>query len=686
VTRADGFTPQEPMAAPVMPDRSLWSVWLGAGRGRCEGGRERVILVPDGGSLPSGFLAARPELGQGDLVRLIGRGVTVRRHWPDWVHHADALVLTELDAYLPRDRAACLLPLRTNGKRWLSEVFRQSLDITPVERVFWASFANRLLLPAFAALPLALGVAHHHGAHSIRCVTPDWPGTTALRALLHGNGELLTSDPAPLPRWRWSVKVAAWMGTAVVVAAVFRWWEYLRQREARARLGALRRDSRHDPSLWIGVLGHWPRASRHVVTAVSEATRARGELLGVILQDSLRPGHQEVSPSSGAPAGFFPTLDEPSLRDLIGAVDQCASSESIPQLATMTVDYLRRGLTIALRLVRMGPWVDLGPVRLKLDRFMPALVKLGSIDVLRALEAERAGQALTRRHRLEGKKIVWAHASLANLAGPDVIAQMAGATTYELVHGAFADRVDVLTYAASTSSVRLVWSEAEARFLSPVAAPQQCLGGFVPTPPNLSRPETGHRGPIRILATTNYGHGYGTQQRDRPALDVYEVAFFEALAAALQAARTPVEVRWRPHPDDDRNQVDHTLRAFAALEMSLSFQRRSLEEDLAWGQLIVTSWSSSVLQALSLAVPIFVHEIPLYESTGVMASIDPGRRFETTSDLVERLVPCLRRIPSTDPDLLAPEERLRREFFGPAGTPRSLTEVLWEPTPARPSR
>lgn len=311
-----------------LPDRSFWSVALDWEH---RPGPETVILVPPGGGLRAGFDHARRELASGcPKVRLVARGVTLREWWPTWIAKSERLCLTEIDAYLPADRAVLTEQMSRDLRSWLADVFGDAIAGVDAERALWASATLRVFHTAFTAYPLVLGLAHHHARDSVLCTERDWVGSSLLEREVRSKGGSFQLLASPAPSAPFALRAAFWGALSSAAALVVRSREYWNERASRAKLRSLRAQNGVRPRVWVGVLGDWPRVVRHVTEGVGNAARERQEPIGVLIQSSLRAGcRDETRSGSDRESPVFPTLDHPALRGCVTAVDQCASAESV---------------------------------------------------------------------------------------------------------------------------------------------------------------------------------------------------------------------------------------------------------------------------------------------------------------------------------------------------------------------
>ncbi len=293
-----------------LPDRDRWSIAVGA---RVSTKAERVIVIPPmadpyfGGYADDLTRAVRAwevafERAKRDVarapVRIIGRGVTVRTNWPAWVERANDLTLTEFDAYLPKERLPYSRELVQAARAWLDELFEGTLPSMSPADAMWGSAVHRLLIPAFWTWPAVSALLHYHARDSVFCTDATWMGALALRRGVEKAGGAFEAPPERtlvLFRLR-----AAAVGAATAIGSVaLRAVEFVRERPARARVSELRANGQTDAaSIWIGVIGDRPHASRHVVEGVLKAAASRGKRVGVLLQGSLKPGNREAE---GAP-------------------------------------------------------------------------------------------------------------------------------------------------------------------------------------------------------------------------------------------------------------------------------------------------------------------------------------------------------------------------------------------------
>jgi hypothetical protein len=667
--------PAAPLAALTLPDRALWSV---GGHAPGAGGREIVVLVPPWADPAEGLERARVLLSADPVVavRVVARGATVRRDWPSWVEAAlGRLALTELDAYSPCDKTPVAQEVLREGAAWVERLFDGVLPGLPASRALFPTVCNRILQPLIDAWPLARGLAHHHGTDEILCTQPDWPGLEPLAALVTASGGRVRLPEEP---WRvpWRVRLCAWVLAGAAAALFRRVREFWQERPSRSHLRALRARLAPlpPPRVWLGVIGDWPWSSRHVLDGLLPALRERDDRVGILLQGTLQPGLRPGSAADVRTAGpIFPSLDHPLLAGRLAAVDQCVSVEDAARLGRSLAASTLEVLRVLGRLLAQGPRLRFGPAGISLDRRLPDLAKLATIDVYRAREALEATGALLARRSLSGATVIWSHASQANFAVPDVAVQQEGATTIDLVHGGLADYVDHLGKDRTACTVKALWTVAEARGLAPYLPGQRCVGSFVPRRPPAPQIVRPAHDPVRLLCLTNYVNGYTLGYgRGRLSLECWQVAFFQALEEAIAALSVPCEVRWRPHPADVRSAVQANLERLPWVRLADG----TLHENLAWADVVLTSVSSIIVEALAFPRPLFVQYAPLWDFDVAAGPFDPERRFQNGSELGPRLSRCIQALRAGDAAAFAPEALLRERLFGAARSPRPLADLL----------
>jgi hypothetical protein len=238
-----------------------------------------------------------------------------------------------------------------------------------------------------------------------------------------------------------------------------------------------------------------------------------------------------------------------------------------------------------------------------------------------------------------------------------------GAITAELVHG-MTEVTHQHTVGRTSTSLKAVWSLPEADELAPSRPSQRMLGGFMPAAapsPPVVRVPVGAR-PVNVLVASSY---WITGWSLDPRLTAHYQEPF--LRQARELGALAVNLRWRPHPGDDPEAVARMCAAFPELERS----RGSVDDDLRWADVLATSVSSLIMEALDYQLPVFVHETPRWDDAHLEVFAGE-RRFGLAQTLLEALAPCLDALRRGDPALLEPERALRRRLLGPEGQPADV--------------
>jgi hypothetical protein len=128
----------------------------------------------------------------------------------------------------------------------------------------------------------------------------------------------------------------------------------------------------------------------------------------------------------------------------------------------------------------------------------------------------------------------------------------------------------------------------------------------------------------------------------------------------------PLEFRWRPHPAEMPELVRRAHGELEDIELS---QARTLEEDLAWADLVVSAHSSAAAQAIFVGLPVFVHLRPELVDSPFTAYVSESRGFQSAQEAANGIVPCLRALADRDSEVLAPERQAQRAL---AGGPKPL--------------
>ncbi len=642
--------------------REQWTVTAGDGP---DGEDAEIVLLAPRRGIAEALAPHRARLvAAGAPVRVIGVGATVREEWPAWLAGARRRVrMTELDAYLPRRQGPIVARLLPQIERWIDAVLGGVVAPLRASTVFWSAASQRLFQAHVDAWLFALGIAEAHPRAPVACSDGAWEVYRILRAL---RGE---ADAAPRGALALGKRLALAPAAAAAGAAagLKRLRDFARERASRAKLDALRRGERGAlPRRWIVVHPQWARMSRPVSDLVPALAKAAGERLGLLVLHSLEPGERV---DNGRRAGaVLPTLDLPELREACDAFDQAVSAERWRDLARVLVDAAAASARATARALVTAPLVAEAGVTVRAELDLAHLAKLLTVDVLRVREAWHATRALLARRAIgPGHLLMYPHATTPHDGVGIRLFMERGATTMELVHGIIEIRTE-LGLCRTATTQKVYWTQSEARIVEALGLPQQCLGGYLPrtVPPSVgARPPSEE---LRVLVCSNYlTSEFGWSAR---AQAHYMAPLLREACAAAAAQRAVV--RWRPHPADDPAYVRRLLGEFPGVERSTA----SLEDDLRWAHVMVSSLSSVIIEGLFYGVAVFVHQVPRYDES-VWGMFERERLFGLGRSLAEALAPCAALVRAGDARGLEPERALRRRMFGAGEQPLPLGPLLF---------
>jgi hypothetical protein len=310
----------------------------------------------------------------------------------------------------------------------------------------------------------------------------------------------------------------------------------------------------------------------------------------------------------------------------------------------------------------------LGVFSVGLGRRATGFAKLATLDVLRATAAGHAAATMARRWPVAGSVVVFSLANNSELAAVDVTLQAAGATTVELTHGTADDTW--VGQSETPSSIWSVWIRPDVRTLE--ALNRRVIVAGMPVP--AMSPRAARVAPAtkpRVLFLSNYLHRDGVVHRfpnEHHHEELVEVA------ALLRAAEPDLTLHWRPHPREDLPLLRATLQRVSGLTVSDSLAT-PLAVDLEQADLIVGAVSSSMVQALAVGLPAFVHVAARVSGMPATSFFHESRQFFYAAEGAEKVCDYLRRLRAAE-DVSEPEAYALNEMFGPTRRPPSLLSVL----------
>lgn len=647
-------------------------VWSRVVRQPASDGPEDVVLAPPDADPEPAIAIAWSLLARGRRVRIVGRGVTTPS-FAAKLPTTGGVVLTELDAYLPADKRPSQQALAVGLGRWLEAVFGDAVAGVSGRDAFWSSASTRLgLQDVFDAWCFASGLAENHSSSRFIMTERGWLGAQILSSLVTAKGGAVEPVDSRRARLLAALSVAVLGGAAAIASILLRIREFVREAPSRQLINSLPKTAH--PEVWLGVNGAWEFSSRHILEPLGAHAQRTGLKVGVLLQSSIRPGklgdaHRETSDNSAV----LPVLSSAVLSGAYSRVEQVVSYSSWLQFVAAMPGTCVAMARATFRAATKASEVDFGLFKLSVSETPTALVRLTTLDVLRAREAAHATRCLVRTAKLAGGRIALSQASLVADAVPDLILQSGGAETLDVVHGALAEPLDMVTTARTCSTRKLLWTNSEARYLAGQLK-SVCVGA-APSRVWLPQPHSEAHQPLRVLVLSNYGTFIGSGHRRLPRLG-YQEHLLDNVKGLLARAQRKIALRWRPHPGDNRQQVQLACSAFGP-DLSLSESKR-LEVDLAWADIFIASLSSTVVEALAWERPLLIHDVPIHEAAVLMPLFDKRRRFRNVDELETAFVEATRQVDSEAP--FEQEQELRKEFFGPSGIPKPIAEFVFPRT------
>lgn len=614
---------------------------------------EAVVLLPQPAQgevarpsdirLREAFSVAERLLRGGQRVRVVATGASLRDSWPEWVRDATGLVTTELGAYRPVHPIVATRSLARDAHDWLHRIAGRSGRDDGISEKLYASLASRVLQPLFEAVAYAQGLVGAHPGAAFHCVEADWVGLDCLRALAAPNGSEVM-PPARVGTSCWRARLAASLGLRLLLAVAGQLRRYSRSAPSRR---VLRRRPRTgaSPRLWLALQPDWPRINRHVL---GELDAARTDY-GILLTTNLVPG-DTTQPGHGGP--LWPGIPD-DVIDAVSSVplDQVASPGSVASLVVSLARGIAVSLRAAWRVLKGGDGFLMlagglrGPVA-------DGLARVLTIDLVQAVVVGDAVQAVARRHALRGSVVVFANLNLTDTAAADRVLRDVGAFTVDFRHGSggggwfgmhesFADHV-------------LVWSATDLALTDMLSR-----SASTTSPPPLPPPTRAT--PIkRVLVVTGYSHDCWSLSGF--PLRPFEIELMRGVEL-LWRHDPEYEIRWRPHPSDDPDEVAARLARFPFLTRS---QTADLAGDLAWADLVISYGGTTLGQAACAGVPVIVHVAPDLIPYPDVAAVPKGRSFFYAAEL---------------PGLVARLVKTREgDPAGAAAVDRRLFDALFTPT------
>jgi hypothetical protein len=625
-----------------------------------------AVIAHPRSALVDGFALARRLLEQGRTVRLIGEGATLAAGWPGWIGHAEGLVLTELGAYRDRESRGYSQSLREGIERWLDDTFAGVLpDGLSPSTVFYSVACARLFQPLYNAAPFIDGLIARHAGARLVCADPDWVGLAAIaRRRANASG-----SPAEHRAGRgrpWGARLWAAVTRSVVRSAAGQLRAHYLTAKARSwlRVNRVAGDRSGGPDLWLGVVPCWgERANQHVLESVAEPAFERGLRIGILMTTSLDGG--AGSKKGDGAADLWPVLAPvlPPARDV--TVEQVVLPESLAELRSVLAGAASGAARVADRLARQGPHLDIAGFPIDLSVHLSSLARLVGTDLMVALATGKATEAVLARHK-RAVPVVFSALGFVESAAPNAWLRHAGLPTVDFVHGTGAD---TWQGAAETRAAgRAVWTRGDAETVGALGQRAIVIGVPRLDPPRPLAPGP----PRRVIVLSNYVHE-SWRSADYP-LRIHQAELLRAIQLLRARFAERFEYRWRPHPSDNSALVEAGLRVTEGLVLSAD---RSLAEDLEWSDIVISSNSSSSIEALLWGRPVFLHASPAQRFLPEVRAFAEQRRFFYAHELPDLFQTCVAAMDAGDSRALDLDTRARNTLHGPEQpTPAQVLNAL----------
>jgi hypothetical protein len=540
-------------------------------------------------------------------------------------------------------------------RRWLEAVFPDVVDGVPMAEALWVNllrkgdFVRRQAQLVFSAHAL-------QWLQPSRVVVageaPDPMGHFVEEAVRRG---LVREQP---PRsgarpWARTARIAVWWARFATSALVRAAIDVRNRRRMDRRLRHLAvRDEK--PALWLGVTATFRQPLRQLTPLARELERARIPY-GVLFEQAYGVPRQG---SSDQDVDEVAVLDGTVERFDARAVGQVVGAATVAQMLPIVVRWLPRSIRFAMAVARRWDALAIGGLPALRERDVPDLMRVVGGDLYRTLDAAAAARRFAQRQP-QARLVVWSIACFGEIKAPDVILQQRGVTTVDLMHG-YVTEGNLQSSWRTTSTYNLSWTLEQAEWISRLGTNGHHVGGFAP----LSTGAPGKRtARPRVLVLSSY-----MWDPLFPSYAKFARRLADALTPWMQRLGDAIELRARLHPLDD---VTRWENQFAPARAPTRTVGTTLAEDLAWADVVITTPSSSAIDALLRGLPVLLHRGPLVEPHTLFATWPPERTFGDADELERRAAPLL----AANVDL-EPEKLLLRRCFGPSRRPRDVASFL----------
>lgn len=425
------------------------------------------------------------------------------------------------------------------------------------------------------------------------------------------------------------------------------------RRGAASSLASLVPAQGKNPVLWIAINPVWSQPLRNFINGVVRPLEEAGIPYGVVfVTEFALSGRRQNSQTIQEKALFDGTFA--SLRP--AAIEQAAAVTSFFSLALSFFIWLPLACNSVFRAMIGAHCLRIGTMVGSVRTDLSFLLRIATRDLWRTIEAQRAAKKWLKTNS-DIRRVVFNLAAPAEAKIVDLEAQRAGATTFDVPHG-YPSEANIRTGYRTMSSYVLAWTNETAQRYAALGSNGHCLGGFMPQQ-RAVRTETQALPLVLILS------GYVTFQCFQQ-YEKYARRLAQAVAVATEALSERARFVVRLHPLADRAAWDSH---FTGKAPTLSRESR-LSSDLANADIVITTMSSSFIEALLYEVPLLVHRAPIIEPETIFSHVHAQRWFSEGQDLKGKLSALLG---SVD---LTPEHQLSEMCFGPRRSPRVIADFL----------
>jgi len=274
------------------------------------------------------------------------------------------------------------------------------------------------------------------------------------------------------------------------------------------------------------------------------------------------------------------------------------------------------------------------------------------------------GQRLYKKFVPE--KVIFNFLSSSNLEALNIEFRNKGVVTYHIQHALVAEIFSFITDVTKN----LTWGLFDARLIKKFGNDEKVIPNCYPNINQIqsflenqrnSKSINRERHPPSVLVLTSVPvltakeikiyYRYGQAK--------YSKRFIENIAVALQNLRQ-IKIFIKMHPAEKIDLYSPILKKYH-FNNACIIKTANLYKLFDQSDIIITSLSSVIIEALFFKKPILVFNLPIFDQMTVFGQIDPSRLFSNASELQQKISKILNSLPNPD---LRPEEKLFHKYFG----------------------